>query len=260
MLAGSVSEIDGAVEGLLGLTFDHFTRAVVLPQNEFARFLHDKPAARQDLLIKLLGFDVYERMMRNARARAAEQETAVKLAEQQLEGLADCTPEQLEVWGQWVALYRQLREDVRGARDALRSLEQQQQAASVAATRARDIVSRLEKTEMPATVAKLAAQREEAVGALDARVKAAAESARLVEAAAGCAGRARPEGSSGRRARRARRAGPDPGRARHRPRTGGGNRGGRRARGGQAGRRRGRTRGAAGRARRAHVGGGARGR
>src|SRR6476646_6714693 len=37
VLAGSVSEIDGAGEGLLGLTFDHFTRAVVLPQNEFAR-------------------------------------------------------------------------------------------------------------------------------------------------------------------------------------------------------------------------------
>ncbi len=44
VLAGSVSEMDEAVERLLGLTFDHFTRAVVLPQNEFARFLHDKPA------------------------------------------------------------------------------------------------------------------------------------------------------------------------------------------------------------------------
>ena len=116
VLAGSVSEIDGAVEGLLGLTFEHFTRAVVLPQNEFARFLHDKPAARQDLLIKLLGFDVYERMMRNARARAAEQETVVKLAQQRLEKLDDCTPEQLEVWEQWVKLYQELRDAVRAAR------------------------------------------------------------------------------------------------------------------------------------------------
>ncbi len=119
VLAGSVGEIDGAIEALLGLTFEHFTRAVVLPQNEFARFLHDKPAARQDLLIRLLGFDVYERMMRNARARAAEQEIAVKLAEQRLEALADCTPDQLEVWRQWVKLYGELREEVRGARDAL---------------------------------------------------------------------------------------------------------------------------------------------
>ena len=105
VLAGSVGEIDAAVEDLLGLTFEHFTRAVVLPQNEFARFLHDKPAARQDLLVRLLGFDVYERMMRAARNRAAEQESAVKLAEQRIEDLADCTPEQLAVWDEWLALY-----------------------------------------------------------------------------------------------------------------------------------------------------------
>ena len=34
-----------------------FTRAVVLPQGEFARFLHDKPSVRQDLLVQLLGLD-----------------------------------------------------------------------------------------------------------------------------------------------------------------------------------------------------------
>src|SRR3954454_21391688 len=116
LLAGSVGEIHTAGEDPLGLTFEHFTRAVVLPQNEFARFLHDKPAARQDLLIRLLGFDVYERMMRNARARAAEQETEVTLAEQRLLTLGDCTADQLEIWEQWAKLYRELLEAVRAAR------------------------------------------------------------------------------------------------------------------------------------------------
>ncbi len=37
----------------------------------------------------------------------------MKLAEQRLERLADCSPEQLEVWEQWVALYRELRKQVR---------------------------------------------------------------------------------------------------------------------------------------------------
>ena len=139
VLAGSVSEIDDAVEALLGLTFEHFTRAVVLPQNEFARFLHDKPAARQDLLIRLLGFDVYERMMRNARTLAAEQESTVKLAEQRLVALADCTPDQLEVWEQWAKLYRELREAVRAARDELRAQQRDEEAAATtAARRARD--------------------------------------------------------------------------------------------------------------------------
>ena len=183
VLAGSVSEIDDAVEGLLGLTFDHFTRAVVLPQNEFARFLHDKPAARQDLLIKLLGFDVYERMMRNARARAAEQESAVKLAEQQLERLADCTPEQLAIWQQWVALYRELRDEVRAARDVLNKLEREEEAATIAATKARETVTRLSAAKVPSSVAKLAHERDQAATGLDAAVAAATKLAKVTTSA-----------------------------------------------------------------------------
>ncbi len=167
VLAGSVSEIDGAVEALLGLTFDHFTRAVVLPQNEFARFLHDKPAARQDLLIKLLGFDVYERMMHRAGAHAAEQETALKLAELQLEGLVDCTPEQLEVWEQWVAVYEELRKEVRAARESLTGLERDAAAAGELARREREIVKRLEQVDVPVEVAKLAHDREHAARLLE---------------------------------------------------------------------------------------------
>ena len=183
VLAGSVGEIDDAIEELLGLTFDHFTRAVVLPQNEFARFLHDKPAARQDLLVKLLGFDVYERMMRNARTRAAEQEAAVKLAEQQLKTFMDCTPEQLDVWEQWAVLYRRLRDDVRAARAALSTLARDQLAATTAATRAREIVERLTRTEMPGTVVKLATAREQAARDLEERIEAAARAAQRVVAA-----------------------------------------------------------------------------
>ena len=53
VLAGTATELAPAVEQVLGLAFDHFTRCVVLPQGEFARFLHDKPADRQDLLERL---------------------------------------------------------------------------------------------------------------------------------------------------------------------------------------------------------------
>ncbi|MGZ4803920.1 MAG: AAA family ATPase [Acidimicrobiia bacterium] len=180
VLAGSVGEIDGAVEGLLGLTFEHFTRAVVLPQNEFARFLHDKPAARQDLLIKLLGFDVYERMMRDARAQAAEHEAVVNLAEQQLSALADCTPDQLEIWKQWAELYQGLRKEVRAARAALTKLERDAAAAAESAARERDIVTRLEKVKVPVAVEKLAVERDAAEKLLDEAVAAAGEAAALV--------------------------------------------------------------------------------
>ena len=159
VLAGSAPELTTAVEALLGLTFEHFTRAVVLPQNEFARFLHDKPAARQDLLVTLLGFDVYERMMQRARRLVAEQEASIQAAEQRIEALADCTEEQLAVWAEWVDVYTGLRKEVHGARDALRAVETETAAAAEEARRERAIVERLAASTVPDALAPLLEQR-----------------------------------------------------------------------------------------------------
>ncbi len=59
---------------ILGLSFDDFTRCVVLPQGAFARFLHDKPADRQALLVRLLDLGVYQRLMIRANGRAAAEQ------------------------------------------------------------------------------------------------------------------------------------------------------------------------------------------
>ena len=72
VLAGTADEVTAAVTDLLGLSFDHFTTCVSLPQGQFARFLHDKPASRQDLLVKLLGLGLYERVAAVARERGKE--------------------------------------------------------------------------------------------------------------------------------------------------------------------------------------------
>ena len=70
VLAGTADEVTREIERRLGLVFKHFTRCVVLPQGEFARFLHDKPSERQQLLVSLLDIDVYERMGQSARRMA----------------------------------------------------------------------------------------------------------------------------------------------------------------------------------------------
>src|SRR4051812_35452466 len=54
VIAGTADDVTAAVEQLLGLSYDHFTTCVVLPQGDFQRFLHQKPAQRQDLLVELL--------------------------------------------------------------------------------------------------------------------------------------------------------------------------------------------------------------
>src|SRR5688572_21372970 len=78
VLAGTWSEMEPAVLEAVGLPYEQFTSCVVLPQGEFARFLHAKPAERQEILVNLLGLHVYQRVgeraglrQRDAEARAA---------------------------------------------------------------------------------------------------------------------------------------------------------------------------------------------
>ena len=96
VLAGREGELRTQIEGLLGLTFDDFTRCVVLPQGSFARFLHDKPADRQGLLVRLLDLGVYGRMLQRANTRAGELERDIAFVDGHLAGLADVTPESIE--------------------------------------------------------------------------------------------------------------------------------------------------------------------
>src|SRR3712207_5129094 len=49
VLAGTPSEVDQAVTDVVGLPYEQFTKCVVLPQGEFAAFLHAKPADRQKI-------------------------------------------------------------------------------------------------------------------------------------------------------------------------------------------------------------------
>jgi exonuclease SbcC len=59
VVAGTPSEVDEAVLQVIGLPYEQFTKCVVLPQGDFAAFLHAKPAERQKILVNLLGLDVY---------------------------------------------------------------------------------------------------------------------------------------------------------------------------------------------------------
>ncbi len=93
LLAENRSAMKGAVEKLLGLSFAHFTKCIVLPQGEFARFLHDEPAKRRDLLARLLDLDVYDRIGQLARERAKEAASAVEHETRRLEELAFATDE-----------------------------------------------------------------------------------------------------------------------------------------------------------------------
>ncbi len=94
--ATGVKEVNARLQGVLGLNYEAFTQAVLLPQGEFARFLKSPAAERRAILRELLRLNVYERMREMAQERRAglTQEVA-GLHERLREEHANASPEHL---------------------------------------------------------------------------------------------------------------------------------------------------------------------
>jgi exonuclease SbcC len=60
------------VEDILMMDFDTFTRVIVLPQGQFDEFLKGNPPKRRELLRQLAGFEIFERMRKEASGRAKQ--------------------------------------------------------------------------------------------------------------------------------------------------------------------------------------------
>ena len=93
VMAGEAREVTAAVEAVVGLGFDHFTKCMSLPQGQFAQFLHAEPRKRQDLLVRLLDLGLYDRVAGAARQRAALARNRADVVAGQLERLVRATPE-----------------------------------------------------------------------------------------------------------------------------------------------------------------------
>lgn len=90
------TNVNQAVERIVGLDFDGFTRSVLLPQGQFQEFLAGSPDRRRDVLKRLLRLEIYERMRQRASGEASSKRGQVEGIERQLrEDLADATPETL---------------------------------------------------------------------------------------------------------------------------------------------------------------------
>jgi len=87
ILAGNATEMKTKIPTIIGLTYDHFKKCVVLPQGEFDAFLHAKPGDRRDLLVRLLDLGVYDRIAGLARERQVRHEAEVKHHERTLSDL-----------------------------------------------------------------------------------------------------------------------------------------------------------------------------
>jgi len=96
VLAGTPGEMEQAVLTTVGLPYEQFITCVMLPQGQFAQFLHAKGAQRQQILVNLLGLHIYERVRERAvqRQRDAEKQAeAIQRVLDEMSGVDDATLE-----------------------------------------------------------------------------------------------------------------------------------------------------------------------
>lgn len=82
-----------AIEEKIGLTFEQFTRAVLLAQNDFATFLKADDRQRAEILQALTGTEHFEAISRAVFVRCSDEKKAVETLEAQLLGLQSLSDE-----------------------------------------------------------------------------------------------------------------------------------------------------------------------
>jgi DNA repair protein SbcC/Rad50 len=75
-----------AIAAKVGLTFEQFTRAVLLAQNDFAAFLKADDRQRAEILQALTGTEVFEKISQEIHRRSAEEKRQYELIDSQLTG------------------------------------------------------------------------------------------------------------------------------------------------------------------------------
>lgn len=80
-------EIDGVLAEAIGLTYEQFTRTVILAQNSFASFLRAPSSDKAVLLEKLTGTEIYGELSRAIYRLSGEADTAVRDLTNRMEGM-----------------------------------------------------------------------------------------------------------------------------------------------------------------------------
>lgn len=148
-VASGSSEVTNAIEDLLKLRFDDFTKTVVLPQGEFARFLNAGSKERRDLLRDLLGLEMYSRMRELATVRKSVASERLAAAGNQLESIEIPSESDLESATVLVSDLEELALEIDDQTGALDELNDELVLARQQLSIVEDAVERLEDLRPP---------------------------------------------------------------------------------------------------------------
>jgi DNA repair protein SbcC/Rad50 len=186
-LAEGPDNVRAAAQELLGLSYEHFTQSVLLPQGGFSEFLRATPANRQKLLVELLAFGVYKEIGQRARARAERADIERGAAERTRDQLDGATAEAESAAAARLTALTGLVAEVETRLATLTELHSQTAAATEHVTQNRNVAAQLSAVRTPAEVPGLAQQ----IAAADALVMASRERRDEAASASGAADRAR---------------------------------------------------------------------
>lgn len=93
---GRKTELLAKVTELIGLSFDQFTRAVLLAQGDFATFLKATQREKAELLEKLTGTDIYSRISSSIYDKSKSAEQDLNLLNERIKGIELLSNEELK--------------------------------------------------------------------------------------------------------------------------------------------------------------------
>ena len=169
VVAGAAKDVTEEVTRVLGLTFQQFTKCVVLPQGEFADLLHAKPADRQDLLVRLLDLGLYRNIGSRARDRHSRADARTKELQGRLENdLRNATEAEYKRAESRLGRLEALANELSADDDALDYLRTKASEARATAKAAEDRVAVLAVIALPPGTSDLDARLQSAREALEA--------------------------------------------------------------------------------------------
>lgn len=182
-LAEGPDQVKAKVQDILGLTYEHFTQSVLLPQGRFSDFLQAEPRKRQDLLVELLAFGVYEKVGQLARHRAERSADRIQTMQRQLADLEGATPEAEERAAARVQELEILGATVDERLDALTALAEQARQTAQQAEAARAEAALLAAIRIPTDASDLSERISRADQLVTTRKQAADKAAQALEEA-----------------------------------------------------------------------------
>ena len=127
---GTRSDLQARIIDLIGLTFEQFTRSVLLAQNDFSTFLKAEQGEKASLLEKLTGTELYSAISRQIFERNARAKEAFDLIQTRIQGIELLTDEEendlrTRLAGTEKERVEKAKAEQQALQEAVRSIEQQ---------------------------------------------------------------------------------------------------------------------------------------